>query len=173
MLGPHCCRDFSLLVIGGYFLVADHGLYGLWSSVVAARGFSSCGSRGLQHRLNSCGAEACGIFLDQGLNMYLLNRQVDSLPLSHQGSCYEKILSRDCNFSVFLEKYAQCRYITIIWEFISLQIYQIPQPYPKVFWFGRSDKVRESAFKISTQSLFGYKWFMDYNLREYTWSWGP
>ena len=29
---------------------------------------------------------ACGIFLDQGLNPRLLQRQADSLPLSHQGS---------------------------------------------------------------------------------------
>ena len=33
----------------------------------------------------SCPA-ACGIFLDQGSNPYLLDRQVDSLPLSPQGS---------------------------------------------------------------------------------------
>ena len=33
----------------------------------------------------SCSA-ACGIFLDQGLNPCLLHWQVDSLPLSHQGS---------------------------------------------------------------------------------------
>ena len=71
-------------------------------------------SRALEHRLTSCGAEACGIFLDQGLNLYLLRWQVGSLPLSHQGSPYEKILSRDCSFSAFLEKYAQYRYITII-----------------------------------------------------------
>ena len=36
------------------------------------------------HRL-SC-SEACGIFPDQGLNPRLLHWQVDSLPLSHQGS---------------------------------------------------------------------------------------
>ena len=39
----------------------------------------------LEHRLNSC-SSACGIFLDQGLNSCLLHWQVDSLPLSHQGS---------------------------------------------------------------------------------------
>ena len=33
----------------------------------------------------SCFA-ACGIFLDQGLNLHLPHWQVDSLPLSHQGS---------------------------------------------------------------------------------------
>ena len=29
---------------------------------------------------------ACGVFLDQGLNLCLLRWQADSLPLSHQGS---------------------------------------------------------------------------------------
>ena len=49
-------------------------------------GFSSCGSQALGHRLSSCGALACEIFLDQGSNPRLLRCQVDSLPLSHQGS---------------------------------------------------------------------------------------
>ena len=34
----------------------------------------------------SC-SEACGIFPDQGSNLCLLHWQVDSLPLSHQGTC--------------------------------------------------------------------------------------
>ena len=32
------------------------------------------------------GAEACGVFADQGLNLCLLHLQMDSLPLSYQGS---------------------------------------------------------------------------------------
>ena len=41
----------------------------------------------LEHMLNSCGSHvACGIFLDQGSNLCLLHWQVDSLPLSYQGS---------------------------------------------------------------------------------------
>ena len=53
------------------------------ASIVAVREFSSCGSQALEHRLNSCGAwlscsAACGIFLDQGLNLCLLHWQVDS-----------------------------------------------------------------------------------------------
>ena len=36
-------------------------------------------------RGRSC-SEACGIFPDQGSNPCLLHEQVDSLPLSHQGS---------------------------------------------------------------------------------------
>ena len=38
----------------------------------------------MAHRLSY--SVACGIFLDQGLNPRLLHWQVDSLPLSHQGS---------------------------------------------------------------------------------------
>ena len=41
-------------------------------SIVVARGVS-------------CSA-ACGVFPDQGSNPFLLQWQVDSLPLSHQGS---------------------------------------------------------------------------------------
>ena len=41
----------------------------------------------LEHMLNSCGSHvACGVFLDEGSNLCLLHRQVDSLPLNHQGS---------------------------------------------------------------------------------------
>ena len=42
------------------------------ASVVAAHGLSC--------------SEACGILLDKGLNLCLLKWQMDSLPLSHQGS---------------------------------------------------------------------------------------
>ena len=42
----------------------------------------------------SC-SSACGIFLDQGSNPCLLHWQVDSLPLSHQGS------PRPCDFYIF------------------------------------------------------------------------
>ena len=51
-------------------------------------GFSSCGLKVLEHRLNSSAylAAASGIFLNQGLNPSLSHWQVDSLSLSHQGS---------------------------------------------------------------------------------------
>ena len=39
-------------------LVEEHGLWGARASVVVAHGFSSRGSRALEHRLNSCGAWA-------------------------------------------------------------------------------------------------------------------
>ena len=62
-------------------------------------GFSSCGSRAVDHRLNNCGAraycsEACGIFPDQGSNLCLLHRQADSLPLSRYESPLKPFLSR-------------------------------------------------------------------------------
>ena len=54
-------------------------------------GFSCCGAQTREHRLNSVAHEltcsvACGAFPDQGSNPCLLHWQVDSLPLSHQGS---------------------------------------------------------------------------------------
>ena len=53
-------------------LVEEPGLKGVWASVVAA-----C-------RL-SC-SMACGLFLEQGLNLCPLNWQADSLLLDEQGS---------------------------------------------------------------------------------------
>ena len=46
-------------------------------SIVGSKGFSSYGSRALQHRLSSCGTWA--FFPDQGFNWCLLHWQVDSL----------------------------------------------------------------------------------------------
>ena len=53
-----------------------------------AQGLRSCGSQALEHRFSSCGAcyEACGIFLEQELNLCLLHWQADSYPLNHHGS---------------------------------------------------------------------------------------
>ena len=69
--GVSCCRAWAL----------DH------------MSFSSCSSQAIEYRLNACGAlaqlscsTACGIFSDQGSNLCLLHWQVDSLPLSLQGS---------------------------------------------------------------------------------------
>ena len=67
-----CCVGFSLVVASrGYSLVAilglliavaslvvEYGGEGTWASVVAARGFSSCDFRALEHGLNSHGAHA-------------------------------------------------------------------------------------------------------------------
>ena len=67
---------FSLVAVLGLpiavtSLVVEHGLKGMWVSVVVAQGLSC--------------SVACGILLDQGWNPCLLHCQVDSLPLSHQG----------------------------------------------------------------------------------------
>ena len=69
------CGDFSC---GGARAL------GMWASVVAAHGLQCTGSVVMAHRL-SC-STVFGIFPDQRLNPILLYWQVDSLPLSHQGS---------------------------------------------------------------------------------------
>ena len=87
MLGLHCCAGFfsscgeSLVVT---FLVSEHRLKGVLASVTGAPGRWSAGSVVVAHGL-SCPV-ACGIFLDQRLNLRLLHWQVGSLLLSHQGS---------------------------------------------------------------------------------------
>ena len=74
---------------GGFSYCGAQAL-GTRTSLVTAQGLSSCGSWALENRLSSvahglsCSA-ACGIFLDQGLNLCPLHWQVDSPPLSHQG----------------------------------------------------------------------------------------
>ena len=69
----------------GASLVAELRL-GTQASVLVALGPSSCGSRALTHKLDSCGPQACGVFPDQESNPCLLHWQADSLSLSHQGS---------------------------------------------------------------------------------------
>ena len=54
-------------------LVADHGLYGMWTSVVSPHGLSSHGSQALEHRISHV-ESACGIFSAQGLNPALAGR---------------------------------------------------------------------------------------------------
>ena len=46
------------LLIAVAFLVAENRLSGAQASVVAALGFSSCGTWALERRLSSCGARA-------------------------------------------------------------------------------------------------------------------
>ena len=101
----HCCMGFCLAVASrGYSLEgADLSLWGTdfslqWllllptpapghlgqvSSVCAARGLQRTGSVVVGH--SSC-STACGIFPTQESNPCFLHWQVDSLPLSHQGS---------------------------------------------------------------------------------------
>ena len=56
VLGLCCYESCSLAVVAS--LVAEHGLQGMWASVSAAHGLSSCGSRAPGHRLNSCSMRA-------------------------------------------------------------------------------------------------------------------
>ena len=65
-------------------------------SVVAASGLWSASTK-VAARSFSCYA-ACGIFPDQGLNPRLLHWQVNSLPLSHQGSPKDVILMESRDF---------------------------------------------------------------------------
>ena len=72
--------------------------------MVAVPGLQSTGSIVVRHGL-SC-SEACEIFPDQGSNLCLLHWQVDSLPLSHQGSpwtWYFKKFSTKLWFYKFLQ----------------------------------------------------------------------
>ena len=69
-------------------LVAEHGLYSAWASVVAAPVLWSAGSAAVVHGLSR--SSACELLLDQGPNPGLLHCQEDFfLPLSHQGSPLE------------------------------------------------------------------------------------
>ena len=82
VLGLHCCSSFSLVAVSTEYVlfVAKHG----GASVVVAPGFESSGSVFVVHGLRY--STICGVFLDQGSNLCLLHWQVDSLPLSSQGS---------------------------------------------------------------------------------------
>ena len=63
---------FPLVVVSGGRSLVVLRLQGTQASAVVVHGLS-CSS-------------ACGIFLNQGLNLHLLHWQVDSYPLRHQGS---------------------------------------------------------------------------------------
>ena len=83
-LGLCCCMLSLVATKRGYSPGAVRGLLTAVASAVVEHGSRTCG-------LSSYGtwAEcsiACGIFLDQGSNSHFLHWQVDSLPLSHQGS---------------------------------------------------------------------------------------
>ena len=99
VLGFCCCHVFLLVAVRGAYslvsvrglLIAEHGLCGVQVLVVVTCGLTSCGSWALEYRLSSCHyrlscSEACGIFLDQGLNLCPLHWQMDSYSLHHQGS---------------------------------------------------------------------------------------
>ena len=76
-----CCGPRALWPVG----FNSCGTWALeWGSVVAVPRLYSTGSRVVVYRLG-CHA-TCGIFLDRGSNPCLLHWQVDSSPLSHQGT---------------------------------------------------------------------------------------
>ena len=77
VLGLRCCLGFSLVAVCRLFtavasLVVEHGLHGVWASVIKAHGLIivvapglySTGSIVVAHGLNY--RTSCGIFLDQG-----------------------------------------------------------------------------------------------------------
>ena len=83
---------------GAYSLVAvlaraPHcsGFSCCWAPALGLLGSSSCSLWALECRLSSCGtlascSTACGIFPDQGSNLYPQHWQANSQPLNHQGS---------------------------------------------------------------------------------------
>ena len=101
VLGLCCCLSYFICIEWEYSWLQCAG-FSLWWLLVAGpgprlKGCSSCGSRApwlllagsavvVVHGL-SC-STACGIFLDQGLNLCPLHWQVDSYPLRLQGSPY-------------------------------------------------------------------------------------
>ena len=96
--------SLSLWRAGATLWLEVRGVSLPWLLLLQSTGSRACGFQQLQragsvvvaHRL-SC-PEACGIFLDQGLNPCLLHWQEDSLPLSHQGIPLS-LFKWDSNFS--------------------------------------------------------------------------
>lgn len=84
--GLHCCVGFSLAAACVASRCSGFSRCRAWA--LGLTGFSRCGAWTLEHRLGSRRAHglscslACGIFLDQGLNLRALGWQADSLPLS-------------------------------------------------------------------------------------------
>ena len=105
VLGPCCCMGFlQLWRVGAALQLRGAGFSLWWLLLLPGTGSRACKLQQLQHMDSvvavsrpqstdlvvvvqglSCSA-ACGILLDQGSNPCLLHWQVDSLPLSHQGS---------------------------------------------------------------------------------------
>ena len=87
--GLRCCAGFSLVAASvDYSLVGVWGLLLVRSTGSRAHGFSSCGSRALEHRLSSCGARASSLrgiwdLPGPGIEPVSPALQVDSSPLSH------------------------------------------------------------------------------------------
>ena len=68
-----CCTGRLRLLCGGFSC--------FWAQALGAWAFVVGGLRAPEHMgFSSCGAQACGFFLDQGLNPFPLHWQVDSAP---------------------------------------------------------------------------------------------
>ena len=85
VLGLHCCAwAFSSSVMWEMHYSCSWASHCSGFSCSGAQAIGEWASGVVAHRL-SC-SKACGIFLDQGSNLCLLHRPVDSYPLYHQGS---------------------------------------------------------------------------------------
>ena len=87
-------RSYSIIAVHRLLtavtsLVAAHGLWGTRALTPVVSRLQSTGSVVVVHGL-SC-STTCGVFMAQGYNPCLLHWQVDSLPLSHQGSLREQL----------------------------------------------------------------------------------
>ena len=98
----------------------EHGLWGIWGSVVVASGFSICGSWAPQHGLSSAlqhmGSTQTRDLIHVSCVLWmhpcLLNSLAKSLPLSHQWSL--SVFKRSLVFIAFL--LLSCRsFINIFW----------------------------------------------------------
>ena len=93
MLGLYCYEAFSLVDMHKLLTEVVSGCQaqalGTQASVVVTCGLRSCGSVVVVHGL-SC-PMPCGIFPDQGSNLWFLHWQADSLSLRHQGGPFNLI----------------------------------------------------------------------------------
>ena len=94
------CVSFSLVAVSRLpvavaSLVVEHRPQSTWPSVVEACGLISCGAW-------LSGSVACGIFLDQGSNLYHLHWEADSYPLYQTGKSSTSFFSQNFLFSEFI-----------------------------------------------------------------------
>ena len=104
---------------------------------------------------------ACGIFPDQGLNPCLLHWEVDSSPLSHQGSptlCFSQVYSLGTQYFYILQK--GHHFYSLIITCRPLVVFEIPEPVVSVINFGKFSVI--ISFNVSSfLSLFSF-WYSLY-----------
>ena len=91
-------QSCSLVAVRGLLivqapLVVEQKLQDAQASAAATQGLQNTGSVVVAHGLGC--SVAHGTFPDQGSNLLLLHRQVDCLPLSHQGSPQRESFDND------------------------------------------------------------------------------